>query len=200
MPLGILGDNPKRQRSEPEENEEMQCLICLDLVVDAVQVSCCGALHCRACILHCTVCPQCRRAIPSIVPDFRRERLSAAALRHCPQQENGCQFRGNRASVANHEEICDFVPRALLRTRIGKAEAENFASIQRIKEFMKCALNPQPAAAALRFFYSICASKGVFEISRAESSGFSKQSAAATAAYRSRQPTALNCMLEYLGS
>jgi hypothetical protein len=87
-----------------------------------------------------------------------------------------------------------------LRTRIGKAEAENFASIQRIKEFMKCALNPQPAAAALRFFYSICASKGVFEISRAESSGFSKQSAAATAAYRSRQPTALNCMLEYLGS
>ena len=171
MPPCIRGDNPKRQRSEPEENEEMQCLICLDLAVDAVQVSCCGALHCRACILHCTVCPQCRKTIPSVVPDVRRERLSAAALRRCSQEENGCQFQGNRASVASHEDICDFVPRAVLRARMLKAESQHVASIQRIKEFMTCALNPDPAATALRLLYSTCANMGVFEISRAESRG-----------------------------
>ena len=34
----------------------------------------------------------------------------------------GCRFRRNRASVASHEEKCDFVPRDRLRMRILKAE------------------------------------------------------------------------------
>jgi hypothetical protein len=169
----VSGDSSKRQRIEPEENEEMKCLICLDLAVDAVQVGCCGALHCRACVLRCTVCPQCRATIPSIIPDVRRERLSAAALRHCPQQEFGCMFLGNRASVASHQETCDFIPRDRLRMRILNAESQNVAYRQRIKELLICSLNPEPADSALRLFHGICSSKGVFEINRAETSGCS---------------------------
>jgi hypothetical protein len=62
-------------------SDELMCSICFDLAVDAVQVSCCGALHCRACISKCTACEMCRNPVPELVPDIRRERLSAAALR-----------------------------------------------------------------------------------------------------------------------
>lgn len=65
--------------------ENLQCLICQELVVDAVQVLCCGALHCRACISKCDRCPQCRKHVNAdcIGFDVRCERLSAAYVRPC---------------------------------------------------------------------------------------------------------------------
>ena len=114
----------KRQRAASDENEELQCLICFELVVDAVQVRCCGALHCRACISKCDKCPQCRKPVnaDAIIPDVRCERLSAAAIRPCSYAEEGCVFKANRASVAAHEELCDYVPRSVLREKIQKLE------------------------------------------------------------------------------
>ena len=94
----------KRPRAAADENEELQCLICFELVVDAVQVRCCGALHCRACISQCEKCPMCRKPVnaDTIIPDVRCERLSAAAIRPCSYAEEGCVFKANRASVAAH--------------------------------------------------------------------------------------------------
>ena len=50
----ISAANPKRQFSE--EHEKPKCSICLDLVVDAVQVICCGTLYCRSCICNRATC------------------------------------------------------------------------------------------------------------------------------------------------
>ncbi len=110
----------------PDASENLECLICQELVVDAVQVVCCGALHCRACISKCDRCPQCRKNVNAdcIVPDVRCERLSAAFVRQCPNEQHGCDFKGNRASVTAHEEICDFVPRSVLREKIQAVKSE----------------------------------------------------------------------------
>jgi hypothetical protein len=109
----------KRQCSL-DVSESLQCLICQELVVDAVQVVCCGALHCRACISKCDRCPQCRKPVTAdcIVRDVRCERLAAACVRPCPNAQHGCNFNKNRASVTEHEAICDFVPRSVLRQKI----------------------------------------------------------------------------------
>ena len=201
----------KRQRAA-DENEELQCLICFELVVDAVQVRCCGALHCRACISKCDKCPQCRKPVnaDAIVPDVRCERLSAAAIRPCSYAEEGCVFKANRTSIAAHEEMCDYVPRSVLRAIIQKLKhdkdeheialvrqtrahmmeklcliQENSAISERAEiaqyeisgraeyeknqmqqALVKCALEPQPAKAALRVLYEMPADREVFEIDR----------------------------------
>ncbi len=151
------------------------CSICFDLAVDAVQVSCCGALHCRACISKCTACPMCRNPVLELVPDIRRERLSAATLRQCPHQ--GCAFEGNRASVVSHEEDCEFIPRAVLKAKnlLLQREALQAANASKIRieqlearqrAFVACAMSAQPAVSALRLMHSICPTKQVFEIDR----------------------------------
>lgn len=76
---------PKRP-NENDGSDELMCSICFDLAVDAVQVSCCGALHCRACISKCTACPMCRN--PCLLPfhPFRIQCL-VGCLRHIYQRK-----------------------------------------------------------------------------------------------------------------
>ena len=106
-----LRPNPKRHYSE--EQEELKCSICFVLVIDAVQVICCGTLFCRACICKCATWSLCRKPF-SIIPDVRCERLSAAAVRQC----SWCSFKGNRASVADHEaRECHLVPVGVMRKK-----------------------------------------------------------------------------------
>jgi hypothetical protein len=189
----------KRQRAAADEHEELQCLICFELVVDAVQVRCCGALHCRACISKCATCPLCRKPVSAdtIIPDVRCERLSAAAIRPCSYAEEGCAFKANRASVAAHEELCDYVPRSVLREKIQKVERDmreqslahmterfrlieqNSAISERAKTekiqmqqaLVKCALGPEPAQAALRVLYGMRDDRIVCEIDREAAKG-----------------------------
>jgi hypothetical protein len=124
-----LVNDLKRQFSS--DATDLQCLICQELVVDAVQVVCCGALHCRACISKCDKCPQCRKHVNAdcIVPDVRCERLAAACSRPCPNAQHGCDFNGNRASVTAHEDNCDFVPRSVLRGKIQAVELQIRAQV-----------------------------------------------------------------------
>jgi hypothetical protein len=183
----ISAADPKRQHCELDDNEELRCSICFDLVVDAVQVRCCGALHCRACISKCATCPLCRKPLgaESIISDVRCERLSAAAIRRCSHAANGCTFKGNRASVTDHEALCDFVPPGVLRAEIHKLNEELMAistNFERMKaekmklqqELMNCALGPEPAASAMRVLHHISAGKAVFVIDRAAASGNSQ--------------------------
>ena len=167
----------KRQRAAADENEELQCLICCMLVVDAVQVRCCGALHCRACISKCTTCPMCRQPVnaDTIIPDVRCERFSAAAIRPCAYAEEGCAFKANRSSVAAHEELCDYVPRNVLRQNIQKVERDmreqSLAHTTERQALLKCALGPEPAKNALKVLYNLPAADAVFEIDREAAKG-----------------------------
>ena len=178
----------KRQRSACETNGELQCLICLELVVDATQVACCGALHCRACISQCITCPNCRKPVSAanIIPDFRSERLSAAAARPCLYADSGCNFEGNRAAAAAHEDVCCFVPFDVLRQQVKKVTRDKdreiglhmsrclYLSAEKIEmqqALMKCALGPEPAENALRLLYELPPNYAVARVSRTESYG-----------------------------
>lgn len=161
----ISATNPKRRYSE--EQEELKCSICLDLVIDAVQVICCGTLYCRACICKCATCPLCRKAF-SIIPDVRCERLSAAALRQC----SWCSFKGHRASVADHEaRECHLVPVGVLRKKNADLEEAFRKQLVMQRALMLCALGPEPASQAMRALHNIDADRGIFVIDRAASAG-----------------------------
>jgi hypothetical protein len=161
----ISAANPKRPFSE--ENEELKCSICFDLVVDAVQVICCGTLYCRSCICNCATCPLCRKAF-SIIPDVRCERLSAAALRQC----TWCSFKGNRTSAADHEaRECEFVPVGVLRKQNQDLDEACRKQIMLQRALMRCALGPEPSVEAMRVLHSIHADKRIFVIDREEARG-----------------------------
>ena len=164
-----------KRRAVLSDDVDLQCLICQELVVDATQTMCCGALHCRSCVSRCKTCPNCRKplSLDKIIPDVRSERLSAARLRMCPYAVDGCTFEGNRSSVAIHEQQCDFVPRSVLRKKIEELniviaakdteiQRANKAAQETVKqqELMLCALGPDPAISALRVLYGLAKSSG----------------------------------------
>ena len=176
-----------KRRAVLSDDVDLQCLICQELVVDATQTMCCGALHCRSCVSRCKTCPNCRKPLSNdrIIPDIRSERLSAARLRMCPYAVDGCTFEGNRSSVAIHEQQCDFVPRSVLRKKIEELNiviAAKDTEIQRAnkaaqetlkqQELMLCALGPDPAISALRVLYGLADEPRVMKRGINSESGF----------------------------
>jgi CheY-like chemotaxis protein len=102
---------------------DLVCVICVDLVVDAHQTTCCGSLFCKSCISswvnrvsvsgRAQLCPTCRTQLTSsmIVVDVRSDRKSAEHIRYCPfHAEFGCAFAGNRREVSSHQETCTYKP------------------------------------------------------------------------------------------
>ena len=119
-----------RSRNSSSSEDTLKCSICMHMVVSAVQPPCCGNPYCRRCITTWLAsnetCPCCRAQLRSdaIVPDYRTERLSLAALRPCVYSIFGCRFEGNRADITEHELICAFV-HLHLNTR-GKGTFPNY--------------------------------------------------------------------------
>ena len=155
-----------------ERTQVLECLICHQVVNDAVQMRCCGGLFCRGCILlwlrSQTTCPNCRTHVKlhEIQTDLRSERLAADAIRPCDYAYLGCVFKGNRQAVAHHARDCDFVSRAML-------VPENFdlrTQLQEVsKKFAYCiqaALGPDPASNALKLLHVLDSSHSVIEIKR----------------------------------
>ena len=109
----------KRDRSESasEGDDDLVCPICTDLAVDSCQVTCCGALFCRACITPVAAarspkCPMCWAVCgpDKVVPDVRSERASKNTTRPCRHKARGCTFKGDREAVVKHEPGCGHVP------------------------------------------------------------------------------------------
>jgi len=114
----------KRSRSEASVakvpvDDDLVCAICIDLVNDARQVTCCGSLFCKSCIEQCqrrcghAACPNCRSVLlPSnILVDKRSERKSAEHLRNCIYHEDyHCSFIGNRTAILKHQLTCECNP------------------------------------------------------------------------------------------
>ena len=173
-----MSANSKRIKSiqqcshHEERSQVLECLICHQVVNDAVQMRCCGGLFCRRCILlwlrsHNT-CPNCRThaKLYEIQTDLRSERLAADAIRPCDYAYLGCVFKGNRQVIAHHARDCDCVSRAML-------VSENFdlrTQLQEVsKKFAYCiqaALGPNPTSNALKLLHVLDSSYSVLEIKR----------------------------------
>jgi hypothetical protein len=181
--------NFKRHASLHDESD-LQCLICHELVLDATQTTCCGAMHCRRCISHWMesrpTCPSCRKPLSAdeVVPDARNERLSAARLRACAYAQHGCKFEGNRTAVSSHEQECESVPRSVLRQAARLVEneweqrlLEKDQQIDSLEQFcerqemirerlLRSALGPDPANNAIRIMYGFSPCKFLARVKR----------------------------------
>mmetsp|Transcript_9351 Transcript_9351/g.13994 ORF Transcript_9351/g.13994 Transcript_9351/m.13994 type:complete len:275 (+) Transcript_9351:14-838(+) len=110
-------------------DEELLCTTCFQLVNNATQTPCCGALFCRSCIEPWTnrhsSCPCCRKIICSnqLIADVRSERKSSVHRRCCKNSDFGCEFMGGRTETTAHEQICRIQPE-LLRTKINDLTLE----------------------------------------------------------------------------
>jgi hypothetical protein len=182
----------KRRGEDPDDDSEitlsLACLVCSGLVVDAVQTPCCGRLHCRSCITKWlrfptsrSACSNCRAKIDpeQLIRDVRCERLSAAKLRSCPHAEYGCTILANRAAMVEHELVCDFVPRCVLRQQrdaavrdrelaFAKIEAKHQATNRslrlQLQQLLTSSLGPNPAVDCIKAMFGFTS---VVAISRA---------------------------------
>ena len=110
---------PKSKRTEDSPQREvidLHCGICLEVVKNAVQSRCCGALWCSNCMKTAMatsrLCPNCRSVLTrsELVPDTRANREAAAIRRHCPYAQHGCPFEGNRSDLEEHAKDCNAKP------------------------------------------------------------------------------------------
>eukprot|EP01035_Chromulina_nebulosa_P006961 gene6961-9385_t len=115
----------KRKSDEVDGfDEDVACVTCHDLVVNATQTPCCGSLFCRTCILEWVCaqksCPCCRKLLSGaeLIADVRTERKSACYPRSCKFKGEGCYTIGTRNEMSEHEKSCQFVPRTILNEKI----------------------------------------------------------------------------------
>ena len=83
--------------------EEVKCPICLQLVAEPVETSCCGQLFCSHCIEGQKDCPTCRWEFRT-KPNNGTARLMKAFRVKCPNSEDDCEWEGDLGDVEKHTE------------------------------------------------------------------------------------------------
>lgn len=119
----------------PIPTDDVSCDLCHELVVDAVQLTCCGALGCRDCVnalvTNVESCPFCFSSAKTmqIVVDKRAERKSMFP-RRCSFWKEGCEFVGIRAEMNEHKRHCQCIPKQRLIGMLKMAEHD----VEQLKE------------------------------------------------------------------
>ena len=89
-----------------------ECEICLDVLSNPVQTSCCGQSYCKNCIdqLQNNVCPHCRANL-EIFPDRKSIRLINDLKIKCPYHiGRRCHWKGSPSELKSHLCKCDIKP------------------------------------------------------------------------------------------
>ena len=132
--------NAKRKADEADLifDDDLLCITCHDLVIDATQTACCGSLFCRSCITTWIAasdsCPTCRSSLQlkNLITDVRSDRKSASQPRCCKQKEYGCEYIGSRNEMVEHEKSCKFIPITFLEQQSHELSAELSEAKQKI--------------------------------------------------------------------
>ena len=160
----------------PEDWRFWQCLICHDVVTDAVQMFCCGGLYCRRCVFiwlsDKTTCPSCRQhaAHDKVVTDVRSERLATSVMRPCAQAHLGCAFKGDRQKADEHAWTCSFLPRPSIVLELQRCKQLLESSAQEFKKLIQAALGPNAALDALRVLHKLDESTALVQIKKTKRS------------------------------
>lgn len=90
-------------------SKELRCLLCSELMRDAVYTTCCDSFYCQECITRVQSirrpCPKCNRIKFDIVKDnqARAMRAKINALRvYCPMSKSGCKWIGPLEGLDHH--------------------------------------------------------------------------------------------------
>ena len=83
----------------------LTCAICLDIVEDAVETSCCHQLFCESCVKGIQDCPLCRKNLVTSVNHVIR-RMVGTLKKPCDY----CQSMFQRANLSSHIDVCSKKP------------------------------------------------------------------------------------------
>ena len=90
----------------PPEAIQVDCPICLSVLREPHQVTCCGYSYCRSCIeriqLQKSSCPTCNATDFSVFPNKGLERSLYAFKVRCSHKKEGCQWTGELRELDKH--------------------------------------------------------------------------------------------------
>lgn len=113
IPVQISQQSRDEQLEMFENTRKMlECLVCQDVLSDAVETSCCGSVFDKDCIERWVnergTCPLCRESLSysMMVPNRHVQRMANELKVTCPY----CPFQCKRAELNCHKEECDNRP------------------------------------------------------------------------------------------
>ncbi len=89
----------------PPETLQTECPVCLQIIREPHQVTCCGKNFCKACI-ECVQgsCPTCKTEGFSNFPDIGHKLLLYGLKVRCSHQKDGCEWTGELRHIDEHTD------------------------------------------------------------------------------------------------
>ena len=89
-----------------EVPEDIECPVCLNILTDPHQVTCCGNNFCKSCIERVKAgdgaCPMCKEKNYQSFVDKKCLRIINGLQVYCSNQKEGCQWKGELKSLSTH--------------------------------------------------------------------------------------------------
>ena len=91
---------------EVPKHVEIECPVCLNILTDPHQVTCCGNNFCKSCIERVKAgdgaCPMCKEKNYQSFADKKCLRIINGLQVHCLNQKEGCQWKGQLKHLSTH--------------------------------------------------------------------------------------------------
>ncbi|XP_064385217.1 TNF receptor-associated factor 4-like [Halichondria panicea] len=101
----IIGFDCEFVKPPPSEYMQSECPVCLQIIREPHQVTCCGNKFCKACIEHIKAnkksCPTCNDKFSSF-PDKGLKRSLYSLKVRCSHQKDGCEWTGELRQLDEH--------------------------------------------------------------------------------------------------
>ncbi len=102
----IIGFDCEFVEPPPERYVQSECPVCLQIIREPHQVTCCGKKFCKACIEHIKAikkpCPTCNEEEFSNFPDKGLKQLLYDLKVRCSHQKDGCEWTGELRQLDEH--------------------------------------------------------------------------------------------------
>ena len=98
---------------DPGPTDDQKCPICHLVVRDAHQVTCCGKLLCKCCLMknqrRSNNCPMCRQITGNrYFEDIKSDREIKSLRVYCSYKDAGCKWIGELRGVEEHMKDCNY--------------------------------------------------------------------------------------------
>ena len=101
----IIGFECEFVKPPPSEYIQSECPVCLQIIREPHQVTCCGKKFCKACIEHIKAiqkpCPICNEEFSSFADKSSKQSLYNLKVR-CSHQKDGCEWTGELRQLDEH--------------------------------------------------------------------------------------------------
>ena len=113
----------------PPEDFQADCPVCLLVLREPHQVTCCGYTFCRTCIervqIQKSACPTCNETGFSVFQDKRLQRSLYAYHVRCSHEKDGCQWTGELGELDKHLNINPKLGEQLIGCQFAQVECNH---------------------------------------------------------------------------